>query len=77
MCEVRCWRWLFGNKTPISKTQTLNQALESEEELARRAQALQRAEHAADKAAGEVSMKTETVRDEYQHKLDQVSCLPL
>jgi hypothetical protein len=28
-------------------------------------------------AAGEVSMKTETVRDEYQHKLDQVSCLPL
>jgi hypothetical protein len=18
MCQVRCWRWLFGNKTPIS-----------------------------------------------------------
>jgi len=48
-------------------------ALEAEEELARRAQAVQRAEHAADKAAGEVSMRTETVRDEYQHKLDQGS----
>ena len=21
MCKVRCWRWLFGNKIPISKNE--------------------------------------------------------
>jgi len=26
MCKVRCWRWLFGNKMPISSGRTLFKA---------------------------------------------------
>ena len=34
MCKVRCWRWLFGNKIPIS-TQVLGEILTTSEAAAR------------------------------------------